>query len=105
MRNPAGGTTNGRAGRVTEWRGGRSLHLAAGAASLAVISIACARAASAQSDPALRSPAPTAQTTIASLVFPSPPPATVKDGFVYAVLGDISQVRPVTGLALPEFEN
>jgi poly-gamma-glutamate synthesis protein (capsule biosynthesis protein) len=29
---------------------------------------------------------------------------TVKDGFVYAVLGDISLVRPVTQLGLPEFE-
>jgi poly-gamma-glutamate capsule biosynthesis protein CapA/YwtB (metallophosphatase superfamily) len=83
----------------------QTMHLAVRAASLAVMFIACARSAGAQSDPALRSPAPTAQTTIASLVFPSPPPATVKAGFVYAVLGDISQVRPVTGLALPEFES
>jgi poly-gamma-glutamate synthesis protein (capsule biosynthesis protein) len=37
-------------------------------------------------------------------VFASPPPATVKDGFVYAVLGDISQVGAVTRLSLPEFE-
>jgi poly-gamma-glutamate synthesis protein (capsule biosynthesis protein) len=63
------------------------------------------RVASAQSDPALRSPAPTAQTTTASLVFPTPPPATVKDGFVYAVLGDISQVGPVTQRGLPELDN
>ena len=34
----------------------------------------------------------------------TPPPATVKDGFVYAVLGDIAQVGPVTQLKLPEFE-
>ena len=34
--------------------------------------------------------------SLAALVFPSPPPVTVKDGFTYAVLGDISQVHPVT---------
>jgi poly-gamma-glutamate capsule biosynthesis protein CapA/YwtB (metallophosphatase superfamily) len=83
----------------------QAMHLAVRAASLAVLSMTLARAVGAQSDPALRSPPPTAQTTIASLVFPSPPPATVKDGFVYAVLGDISQVRPVTGLGVPELDN
>src|SRR5450755_537599 len=81
------------------------MHLAIRAARLAVLFITLARAVDAQSDPALRSPPPTAQTTAASLVFATPPRVTVKDGFVYAVLGDISQVRPVTGLALPELDN
>jgi poly-gamma-glutamate synthesis protein (capsule biosynthesis protein) len=76
------------------------------AASLAIIWLSLTRTLSAQSDPALRSQsAPTAQTGVASLVFPSPPPATVKDGFTYAVLGDIAQVGPVTTLGLPEFDN
>ena len=70
-----------------------------------VIATSLTRSAEAQSDPALRSPPPTAQTTAASLVFPSPPPVTVKDGFTYAVLGDIAQVGPVTQLGLPEFDN
>ena len=50
------------------------------------------RHAGAQSTPALRSrPPPTAQTPISSLVFPSAAArANVADGFVYAVLGDIS---------------
>jgi poly-gamma-glutamate synthesis protein (capsule biosynthesis protein) len=37
-------------------------------------------------------------------VFASPPPVTVKDGFTYAVLGDIALVRPVTQLGLPELD-
>ncbi len=81
------------------------MKLAVRTASVAVLSIALARAVGAQSDPALRSPPPTAQTTAASLVFASPPRATVKDGFVYAVLGDISQVRPVTGLGVRAFDD
>ena len=75
------------------------------AMSLVAMSVACARTAGAQSDPALRSPAPTAQIPTSSLVFASPPRATVKDGFVYAVLGDISQVRPVTGLSVPALDS
>jgi poly-gamma-glutamate synthesis protein (capsule biosynthesis protein) len=63
-----------------------------------------ARVAIAQSDPALRTQPPTAQTAASSLVFASPPPVTVKDGFTYAVLGDLAQVGPVTQLALPDFE-
>jgi poly-gamma-glutamate capsule biosynthesis protein CapA/YwtB (metallophosphatase superfamily) len=70
-----------------------------------VLSLTSAHAIGAQSDPALRTPPPTAQMTPASLSYPSPPPATVKDGFVYAVLGDISQVRPVTGLGIKEFDD
>jgi poly-gamma-glutamate capsule biosynthesis protein CapA/YwtB (metallophosphatase superfamily) len=69
----------------------------------AIVSIALTRAVGAQSDPALRAQAPTAQTSAASLVFAAPPRATVKDGFVYAVLGDISQLGPVTGRGLAEF--
>ena len=56
---------------------------------LTVLSMAVSQTAGAQSDPALRSPPPTAQTTTASLMFPAPSRATVKDGFVYALLGDI----------------
>src|SRR5439155_11795439 len=77
------------------------------AATLAVSCLALTRVVGAQSDPALRNPPPAggaAQATAASLIFPSPPPATVKDGFTYAVLGDIAQVGPVTQLPLPEFE-
>ncbi|HEX4683774.1 MAG TPA: CapA family protein [Gemmatimonadaceae bacterium] len=73
-------------------------------AALALVPLLGWDAADAQSSPALRSPAPTPRTTISSLVFASPPPATVADGFVYAVLGDISQVKPVTGLGLPQFD-
>lgn len=80
------------------------MNLAVRAASLAAISIAASHTLGAQSDPALRSPPPTAQTTTASLVYPSPPRATVKDGFVYALLGDISQVRPVTGLGVKSLD-
>jgi len=76
------------------------------AASLAIAAIALTRQIGAQSAPSLRAQsAPNAQTDPASLVFPTPPPATVKDGFTYAVLGDIAQVGPVTGLNLPEFDN
>src|SRR5262245_38714165 len=61
--------------------------------------------AAAQSDPALRTPPPaTGPNAPPAPVFASPPPVTVKDGFVYAVMGDISQVGPVTRLQLPEFE-
>lgn len=61
--------------------------------------------AAAQSDPALRTPPPaTGANAQPAPVFASPPPVTVKDGFVYAVLGDIAQVGPVTRLQLPEFE-
>ena len=75
------------------------------AASLATVFLAVGQAASGKSDPALRNPPPAGgQPNPASLVFPSPPPATVKDGFTYAVLGDIAQVGPVTQLPLPEFE-
>ena len=74
------------------------------AARLAIISIALARVAGAQSDPAVRAPAPTAQTPATSLVFAAPAKATVKDGFVYAVLGDISQVKPVTGLGVASLD-
>lgn len=74
-------------------------------ATLAVIIVAVSQTAGAQSDPALRSPPPSAQTTAASLVFPAPPRVGVKDGFVYAVLGDISQVRPVTGLGAASFDS
>lgn len=81
------------------------MHLVIRAAPLAVLAMASARAASAQSDPALRTPAPAAQATTASFVFPSPPRATVKDGFVYAVLGDLAEVTPATGRGLPEFDN
>ena len=83
----------------------RIMHLRFRAASLAVIAVATARTVGAQSDPALRSPAPAAQTATTSLVFQTPPRATVKDGFVYAVLGDISQVKPVTGLGAAEFDD
>ena len=37
-------------------------------------------------------------------VFASPPPVTVRDGFTYAVLGDISEVRPVTNRGLADFD-
>lgn len=74
------------------------------AATLSMLAIAGAQTARALSDPALRSPPPTAQTTKESLVFPTPPRVTVQDGFVYAVLGDISQVRPVTGLGVPALD-
>src|SRR6185369_17685486 len=80
------------------------MRLASRAAAVALIALGIGRAATAQSDPALRTPPPTQQTTAASLVFASPPPATVKDRFTYAVLGDIAQVGPVTQLQLPEFE-
>jgi len=61
--------------------------------------------AEAQSDPSLRTPPPATGPNAGPLpVFASPPPVTVKDGFTYAVLGDISLVRPVTQLALPDFE-
>src|SRR5690349_993064 len=67
--------------------------------------LASTSAAGAQSDPSLRTPPPaTGQNAPPPPVFASPPPVTVKDGFVYAVLGDISLVRPVTQLGLPEFE-
>ena len=81
------------------------MQLSARATSIAILSVALTRTGGAQSVPALRSPPPTAQTTTASLVFPSPPPATVKDGFIYAVLGDISQVGAVTRLGVPELDN
>ncbi len=81
------------------------MNLAVRAGAFSVVSIVLTQAAGAQSDPALRTPPPTAQTTVESLVFPTPPRATVKDGFVYALLGDISQVRPVTGLGVKEFED
>jgi poly-gamma-glutamate synthesis protein (capsule biosynthesis protein) len=74
------------------------------AALAAFTAIGMAGVVRAQSAPALRTPPPTAQTKIDSLVFASPPPVTVKDGFTYAVLGDIAQVTPVTQLPLPEFE-
>src|SRR4029079_6055140 len=88
---------------IMERRGARRQHtqlerimcLTMRAASLAIVSIALTRPAVAQSDPALRAPAPTAQTDRAALVFAAPPPATVKDGFTYAVMGDIAQVGPV----------
>lgn len=80
------------------------MNLAVRAGALSVVSIALPQAIGAQSDPALRTPPPTAQTTVESLMFATPPKATVKDGFVYAVLGDISQVRPVTGLGVKEFD-
>jgi poly-gamma-glutamate synthesis protein (capsule biosynthesis protein) len=67
--------------------------------------VCLAGVADAQSAPALRTTPPTAQTTIDSLVFKTPPPVSVKDGFTYAVLGDIAQVGPVTQLGLPEFDN
>jgi poly-gamma-glutamate synthesis protein (capsule biosynthesis protein) len=73
-------------------------------ACVTALSIASAQVAGAQSTPPLRSPSPTQQTSIAALTFSTPPRAGVADGFVYAVLGDISQVRPVTGLGLPEFD-
>ncbi|HEY4302926.1 MAG TPA: CapA family protein [Gemmatimonadaceae bacterium] len=53
----------------------------------------------------MRTAPPSGQTTVQSLVFQAPPKATVKDGFTYAVLGDISQVKPVADLGLPEFES
>jgi poly-gamma-glutamate capsule biosynthesis protein CapA/YwtB (metallophosphatase superfamily) len=74
-------------------------------ASIVMVALLLASTAGAQSDPAVRRPPPTAQVTAASLSFASLPPATVKDGFVYAVLGDIAQVGPVTQLKLPEFES
>ena len=74
------------------------------AASLIVTCLALTRPAGAQSDPAHRLPAPSAQTNPSSFVFPTPPPATVKDGFTYAVLGDIGQLTPLTQPAHPEFE-
>jgi poly-gamma-glutamate capsule biosynthesis protein CapA/YwtB (metallophosphatase superfamily) len=67
--------------------------------------LASTTGASAQSDPSLRTPPPaTGQNAAPPPVFASPPPVTVKDGFTYAVLGDISLVRPVTQLGLPDFE-
>src|SRR5438876_12298854 len=81
-----------------EW----AMHFMVRAAALVVI--VAAATGRAQSDPALRTqPQPGAQANAGSFVFPTPPPATVKDGFTYAVLGDISQVGPVTQLPLPEF--
>jgi poly-gamma-glutamate synthesis protein (capsule biosynthesis protein) len=85
-----------------------NMWIAIRAAALVVMAAASTSSAVAQSDPALRTPPPAGgrggEPTAASLVFPTPPPATVKDGFVYAVLGDIAQVGPVTQLPLPEFE-
>lgn len=75
------------------------------AVALTALSASAFSAADAQSDPALRLPPPTAQTTKESLVYATPPKATVKDGFVYAVLGDISQVRPVTRLGVKELDD
>jgi poly-gamma-glutamate capsule biosynthesis protein CapA/YwtB (metallophosphatase superfamily) len=69
------------------------------AASLTVIWLALTQTAFAQGG---RQEA--AGSSLAGLVFPSPPPATVKDGFTYAVLGDISQVGPVTQPPAPSFE-
>src|ERR1043166_539688 len=78
------------------------MHFTVRATALVVISTAAT--ADAQSDPALRTQPQPVQANAGSLVLPTPPPATVKDGFTYAVLGDISQVGPVTQLPLPEFE-
>lgn len=78
------------------------------AASLVAIALVVTRIASAQSDPALRTPPPAGgsqnQNSTAAFVFPSPPAAGVKDGFVYAVMGDISGVTPATTKNLPDFE-
>jgi poly-gamma-glutamate capsule biosynthesis protein CapA/YwtB (metallophosphatase superfamily) len=64
-----------------------------------------AQIAAAQSAPALRTPVPaTGPNAPPPAVYPSPPPVTVRNGFMYAVLGDIAQVGPVTGLNLPEFD-
>jgi poly-gamma-glutamate synthesis protein (capsule biosynthesis protein) len=72
---------------------------------VAMSMLASVNAAAAQSDPSLRTPPPaTGQNALPPPVFASPPPVTVKDGFTYAVLGDISLVRPVTQLGLPDFE-
>src|SRR5689334_21435352 len=78
--------------------------ISARSASVAMI-LASVSVAGAQSDPSLRTPPPaTGQNAGPAPVFASPPPVTVKDGFTYAVLGDISLVRPVTQLGLPDFD-
>ena len=78
------------------------------AASLCAIALTISRIAAAQSDPALRTPPPAGgaqnQNAAAAFVFPSPPPAGVKDGFVYAVMGDISGVTPATTKNLADFD-
>src|SRR5512141_1543803 len=81
------------------------MRLTVRSAFVAMSILASVSAAGAQSDPSLRTPPPAmGQNAPPPPVFASPPPVTVKDGFTYAVLGDISLVRPVTQLALPEFD-
>ena len=85
------------------------------AASLAVLCLALTQTAGAQSEPSLRAQPQEGRgggggrqggpNSLAAFVFPSPPPATVKDGFTYALLGDISQVGPVTQPAAARFED
>lgn len=78
------------------------------AAALSVLILASCRIAGAQSDPSLRVPAPrppaAGQSPTAAFTYPAPPPATVKDGFLYAVLGDISEVTADVPRGGPEFE-
>ncbi len=76
------------------------------AAAVAILCLTLTRTAAAQSDPSLRAQPQDGRgggggrqggpTSLAPFFFASPPPVTVKDGFTYAVLGDISQVGPVT---------
>lgn len=80
------------------------------AAALAVVFLALGRPAGAQSEPSLRAQPQQAgapgvgQSAPAAFFFDSPPQATVKDGFTFAPLGDISQVGPVTQLAVAPAE-
>ena len=87
------------------------------AASLGVICLALTQTAGAQSDPSLRAQPQEGRSgggggggrqggpnSLAAFFFPSPPPATVKDGFTYALLGDISQVGPVAQPPAAPFE-
>lgn len=72
---------------------------------IAASTLVVAQMASAQSDPSLRTPPPPmGKDAPAAPVFASPPPVGVKDGFVYAVLGDISEVKPVASRGLAEFD-
>jgi poly-gamma-glutamate synthesis protein (capsule biosynthesis protein) len=84
------------------------MHLRTRAATLAAIAlVAGPLRIAAQSDPALRTPPPAGgpnQQPAASFAFPSPPPVGVKDGFVYAVMGDISGVTPATTKNLADFD-
>ena len=72
---------------------------------MAVSILLIGRVLAAQSDPSLRTPAPVmGQNAPPAPVFASPPPVGVKDGFTYAVLGDISLVKPVTKRGLADFD-